>query len=387
MSSPSADSDTSIGGPSGGTPFASAVCIGDDWSAVVDRLATGLAGAEGGLGILYTAESFAPHLDEMAATLRERTGVPDWVSAAGYGVIASGEEHYGEPGAAALVVDVPRDGYRLFAGGSEAGATLASQEADWIAEATMPLALAHVDPRHPEAMGAVEGLAAGTGSFLVGGLTAAAGDAPHRAGDATGCLSGVALSPVAVEIATALSQGCSPLGPPRTVTRGQQNILVELDGRPALDAFVEDIGEELASDLRRVGGLVFAALPVTGSDTADYTVRNLVGIDPSSKVIAIAEEVPEGGQVLFCRRDRDSAVEDMHRMTADLKRRVGNRPIRGGLYVSCAARGPNQFAAPQSETAIIRDALGDFPMVGFFANGELNRDRIYAYTGVLTLFL
>ena len=251
----------------------------------------------------------------------------------------------------------------------------------------MPLALAHVDPRHPEAMEAVEGLAAGTGSFLVGGLTAAAGDAPHRAGDATGCLSGVALSPAAVEVATALSQGCSPLGPPRTVTRGKRNILIELDGRPALDAFVEDIGEDLASDLRRVGGLVFAAIPVVGSDTADYTVRNLVGIDPTSKVIAIAEAVPEDGKVLFCRRDRESAVEDMRRMTANLKRRIGNRPIRGGLYVSCAARGPNQFAAPESETTIIRDALGDFPMAGFFANGELNRDRIYAYTGVLTLFL
>ena len=74
-------------------------------------------------------------------------------------------------------------------------------------------------------------------------------------------------------------------------------------------------------------------------------------------------------------------------MTANLKRRVDNRPIRGGLYVSCAARGPNQFAAPESETAIIRDALGDFPMVGFFANGAPNRDRIYACTGVLTLFL
>lgn len=387
MNSPPADPEAGFGATPRGTPFASAICLGSDWPAVASRLGTALAGAEGRLGILYTAESFAPHLDEMTAALRERTGVSDWVAAAGYGVIASGAEHYGEPGAAALVVDVPRDGYRLFAGGREAGATLASQEADWVAEAGMPLALAHVDPRDPEAMEAVEGLAAGTGAFLVGGLTAAAGDAPHRAGDATGCLSGVALSPAAVEVATALSQGCSPLGPPRTVTRGKRNILIELDGRPALDAFVEDIGEDLASDLRRVGGLVFAAIPVVGSDTADYTVRNLVGIDPASKVIAIAEAVHEGGKVLFCRRDRESAVEDMRRMTANLKRRVGNRPIRGGLYVSCAARGPNQFASPESETAIIRDALGDFPMVGFFANGELNRDRIYAYTGVLTLFL
>ena len=367
--------------------FASAIALGGDWRAVVDELGARLSGAAGRLGILYTSESFIPHLEEMSSVLSSRTAAPDWVSAAGYGVIAPGEEHYGEPGAAALVMDLPRDGYRLFAGGAEAGPGLAARDAEWIEAAAMPLALAHVNPRDPEAAEAVEALATGTGGFVVGGLTAAALDAPHRAGGATGCLSGVALSPAAVEIATALSQGCTPLGRARTVTRAQENILIELDGRPALDAFVEDIGEELASDLRRVGGLIFAALPVEGSDTADYTVRNLVAIDPENRVIAIAEVVPEGGKVLFCRRDRESAVRDMRRMTEDLKRRVGVRTIRGGLYVSCAARGPNQFAAPERETEIIRDTLGEFPMAGFFANGELNRDRIYAYTGVLTLFL
>ena len=387
MSREYANSAADSGASPPGRPFASAVCLGDDWCAVADTLGDRLEGAEGRLGILYTAESFAPHLDAIAASLRERTGVADWVSAAGYGVIAAGEEHYGESGAAALVVDLPPDGYRLFWGGVDAGPDLASRESEWLEQAVMPLVLAHVDPRHPEAMGAVDSLAAGTGAFLVGGLTAAAGEAPHRSGGATGCLSGVALSPAAVEIATALSQGCTPLGPVRTVTRGKGNVLIELDRRPALDALMDDIGEELASDLRRLGGLVFAAIPVEGSDTADYTVRNLVGIDPTSKVIAIAEAVPEGGKVLFCRRDRESAVEDMRRMTADLKRRVGNRPIRGGLYVSCAARGPNQFEEPERETELIRAALGEFPMVGFFANGELNRDRIYAYTGVLTLFL
>ena len=368
-------------------PFATALCLGDDWRGVADALGGRLAGAAGRLGILYTAEPFAPHLDEMLAALRRHTGVRDWVSAAGYGVISAGEEHYGESGAAALLLDLPADGYRLFAGGSEAGADLAAKDPDWLASAQMPLALTHVDPRDPAAVGAVERLAASTGSFLVGGLTAAAGSAPHQAGGATGCLSGVALSPAAVEIATALSQGCTPLGRTHMVTRGKDNILIELDGRRALDVFMEDIGEELASDLRQVGGLIFAALPVTGSDTADYTVRNLVGIDPASGVIAIGEAVPEGDKVLFCRRDRESAVGDMQRMAQDLKRRVGERVIRGGVYVSCAARGPNQFAPPQSETEIIRDTLGTFPMVGFFANGELNRDRIYAYTGVLTLFL
>ena len=361
--------------------------MGDDPSTVANALGGQLSGSEGRLGVFYATESFAPHLEEIVETLRRHTGVTDWVSAAGYGVIAAGAEHYGEPGAAALLLDLPAEGYRLFAGGREAGAELAARDADWLSAATMPLALTHVDPRHPEAMEAVDRLATDTGSFLVGGLTAAAGDSPHRAGAASGCLSGVALSPAAIEIATGLSQGCTPLGQPHTVSAAKGNVLLELDGRPALDVFTEDIGEELASDLHQVGGLIFAALPVTGSDTADYTVRNLVAIDPSSKAIAIAATVPEGDRVLFCRRDRESAIEDMRRMTADLKRRIGNRTPRGGIYISCAARGPNQFAAPESETEIIKDTLGDFPMIGFFANGELNRDRIYSYTGVLALFL
>jgi len=371
--------------------FASASSCDENWRDNVDALADGIHGCAGTLGVLYTAESFAPHLGPMLSVLRERTGVVDWVSAAGYGVISAGEEHFGEPGATAMILDLPADGYRLFSGGADAGAKLAANHADWIAEATMPLAITHADPRHQDAMTAISTMAEATGGFLIGGLTAASGDAPHQAGGAASaggeCLSGVALSPMAVEVATALSQGCTPLGEAHIVTRAQDNILIELDGRPALDVMVEEIGPELASDLQRIGGIIFAALPVAGSDTADYTVRNLVGLDPEHKAVAIAEVVSEGDPILFCRRDRDSAVEDMRRMTEDLKRRVGEKPIRGGLYISCAARGPNQFAAPDRETDIIRETLGDFPMAGFFANGEISRDRIYAYTGVLTLFL
>ena len=36
---------------------------------------------------------------------------------------------------------------------------------------------------------------------------------------------------------------------------------------------------------------------------------------------------------------------------------------------------------------IIRHALGDVPMVGFFAGGEIARHHVYGYTGVLTVFV
>ncbi len=72
------------------------------------------------------------------------------------------------------------------------------------------------------------------------------------------------------------------------------------------------------------------------------------------------------------------AVESMVRFV--------EKPPRAGIYFSCVGRGPNLFGPHSEELSIIREVLGDFPLVGFFGNGEISHDRLYGYTGVLTLF-
>ena len=62
------------------------------------------------------------------------------------------------------------------------------------------------------------------------------------------------------------------------------------------------------------------------------------------------------------------------------------RYIAGAIYVSCAGRGGPHFGAPSAELQIVRRALGDVPLVGFFASGEIARNHLYGYTGVLTVF-
>jgi small ligand-binding sensory domain FIST len=62
-------------------------------------------------------------------------------------------------------------------------------------------------------------------------------------------------------------------------------------------------------------------------------------------------------------------------------------PARGALYYSCIARGASLFGPTSEELKTIRAALGDVPLVGFFCNGEISHNRLYGYTGVLTLFL
>ena len=73
-------------------------------------------------------------------------------------------------------------------------------------------------------------------------------------------------------------------------------------------------------------------------------------------------------------------------MLAELERAVA-APPRGGVYYTCLARGPNLFGANSEELKHISASLGDFPLVGFFGNGEISHNRLYGYTGVLTLFV
>jgi small ligand-binding sensory domain FIST len=248
-------------------------------------------------------------------------------------------------------------------------------------------ALIHADPHASNVAELVTKLADKVESgFLVGGLTSSRQQNLQIADRVMeGGLSGVAFAD-SVTIATRLSQGCSPIGPKHVVTQAQRNILVTLDGRPALEVFLEDIGETLAEEIERIGGLVFAGLPIKGSDTGDYLVRNLVGIDPSNKLVAIGEILPPSASVMFCRRDADTAQEDMTRMLESIRQGLYSPP-RGAVYYSCLGRGPSLFGPQSEELKMIRSALGDVPLVGFFCNGEISHNRLYGYTGVLTLFL
>ena len=69
-----------------------------------------------------------------------------------------------------------------------------------------------------------------------------------------------------------------------------------------------------------------------------------------------------------------------------MRKRAGGI-IQGGVYFTCLGRGRYQFGEHSEDLQMIRDELGEFPLTGFYANGEISHNRLYGYTGVLTLFL
>jgi small ligand-binding sensory domain FIST len=331
------------------------------------------------LGFLYVSDAFAGELDAILAFFKSATGVPHWTGSTGVGVCASGVEYLEEPAMAVMLGEfVPSDFSML---------PLLSQPDDIDAlPSDAYFAVVHGDPENHRIQELIEGLSAHVSSgFIVGGLSSSRGvNAQICDGVVSGGLSGVLFSE-RVKLATKLTQGISPLGPRHQITTANKNIIGSLDHRPALEVMKEEIGEVLARDLRRAAGHIFVGLPIRGSDTGDYLVRNILGVDPQNHLVAIGEHVEPGDELLFCRRDQQSAEDDLKRMLTAIGTQF-NAPIRGGVYYSCLGRGQNMFGAPNRELGLIRETLGDFPLVGFFANGEISHNRLYGYTGVLTLF-
>lgn len=374
--------------------FRSAHARHDNWRQATESCLAELGDTlgEANLGFLYVTDRLAEHLEKILDLLRGRTGIAQWVGTAGIGIAAIGREsgcaeYFDQPAIAVMLATLPTDSFRVFEPVHGGLGPFRTQYGGWLAQAHPLFGLIHGDPRNPLTPSIIAAMASELGLFFVGGLTSSRENAPQIAeriveGGVSGVLFGSGVS-----VAAGLTQGCSPIGPVRRITAADDNIIKTIDDRPALDVFKEDIGELLARDLRRAAGHIHAALPVAGSDTGDYLVRNLVGIDPSLGWIAIGALVNAGDPILFTRRDRQGAEQDLRRMLDDLARRTKGTAIKGGVYCTCVARGPNLFGNDSEELKMIRDSLGDFPLVGFFANGEICNNRLYGYTGVLALFL
>ena len=330
------------------------------------------------LGFLYVTDFYAGDLARIQRELKAHTGVPHWVGTVGHAICCTGKEYFEEPAMVIMLADFPEDSFKLFTSPDDLPA---------VKQAGLQFGIVHGDPRNGQLAEAIENITDKLGdAYLVGGLTSSSSYYYQLADEiCEGQFSGVILSD-SIPVVSGLTQGCSPIGPTHTLTECEGNYAVSIDHRPALDILKEDIGEILARDLNRIGGYIFAGFPVSGSDTGDYMVRNLMGVDPDHGVLAIGEYLQTGSSLMFCRRDGRTAVDDLQRMLTHVKQRLTGKP-RGGLYFSCMGRGQHMFGEVSKEMQLIQEQLGDVPLAGFYANGEIAGQHLYGYTGVLTLFL
>lgn len=372
----------------GDNRFSFACAEGDSAEAIGAQLVAALGDvtATANLGFLYATDASAPMLADILAGLKTATGITHWTGSVGLGLAIMGREFYDRPAVAVMLGSFAPEDFRMIEPQAIDVSGFVETHAKSLDHNDHYFGIVHADPSNGRTPGLIAALAeAVPNAFFVGGMTSS-NTQPLQICDSTlsGAVSG-ALFSSSVAVVTSHTQGCSPIADSHVVTRCQDNILIELDGRPALDVLREDVGEVIARDLQRMAGYIFAALPIAGSDTGDYLVRNIIGVDEEQKIVGIGDRLEAGSEFMFCRRDGTSAIQDLERMLDDVVNRVGGR-ARGALYYSCLARGRHQFGDDSEELKMVQAALGDMPLVGFFANGEIFHNRLYAYTGVLSVF-
>jgi small ligand-binding sensory domain FIST len=191
-------------------------------------------------------------------------------------------------------------------------------------------------------------------------------------------------------IRTIVSQGCRPIGPPLVVTKAERNLILGLGGKPAFAQFRQIYDELPAHEQSLVRhGLHVGVVINEYQDEftrGDFLVRNVVGADPESGVIAIGDYVRVGQTVRFHLRDAKSADEDLREMLAAAK----IAEPAGALLFTCNGRGTRMFEAPDHDANCIRDAFGELPVAGFFAQGEIGpigrRNFLHGFTASIAVF-
>ncbi|MDC1288004.1 FIST C-terminal domain-containing protein [Gammaproteobacteria bacterium] len=342
---------------------------------------------EANFGFLYLSDQLADAAEPLLDRLKQTTGITAWIGTVGIGIIGGATEYYDQPAMAIMLGGFNEADFQLLPNLRANNTALSADLAGWCNSNDFNVGLLHADPTTADLQALLGQLGEDIPeAFLVGGISSSRGRNVQFAEQVLqGGISGVLFSQ-AVPIMTNLTQGCSPIGHRHVVSQCERNILHSLDDRPALDVLTEDVGEVIAQDWQQAAGYIFAGIVNKNSDLDDYSIRQLVGIDPDSKIVAIGDQLQHNDEIIFCKRDGSSALEDMERMLLELKKRCGTS-IKGGVYVSCLGRGREQFGDHSEEVRFIHSVLGDFPLVGFFANGEIHKSALYGFTGVLTLFV
>jgi small ligand-binding sensory domain FIST len=368
------------------TWFRCAHACADDWRTALHEVVQQLGEVPlaATLGFVYFSDKHAAHAAELLAALSEATGLDNWIGSVGIGVLANEREYFDEPAVAVMLGEFEPGEFAVFSG--KARPPDLQMRTPSGAQAAH-FAVVHGDPETADMPELIEDMAGKLASgFLVGGISSSREQALQIAnGVLQGGLSGAVFSS-RLAVLTRHTQGARPLGTNHHLTAADRNIIFTLDDRPALDVLKEDLGPRLALGLRDALHNIHVGLPIQASDTGDYLVRNLVGIDPDNGLLAVAAPVTVGMPLMFCERDAESARVDLLQML-DRIAAESKVPPRGGLYFSCLGRGQQLFGRRSAELELIRERLGNFPLVGFACNGEISHDRLYGYTGVLTLFL
>lgn len=372
-----------------------------DWAR---RLRSRLRASEVSLGLVFLSPAFFPHAQQVLEILRLHAQIPLLAGCSSSGLICNAEEIEAAGGLVLALYSLP--------GAKLKSVRLTQEQVDAATEKDFWLAESGVTPGNvngwltfiePFQMDAEAWLRSWQKDYpglpIFGGL--ATGIAPEPMAQVY--LDGEVFSDGGVAIAVGgdieltgvVCQGCTPIGEAWTLTRVNQNLIQHIANRPAYTVLSETVSQLPPAEQQQARGNLFIGLVVNeyleDFHRGDFLVRNLIGGDPNSGILAVSA-LPRAGQTIqFQRRDAAGATQEMNELLQRTKEQLVDREILGGCLFSCNGRGRNLFGRPNHDSALVDTHFDSPGVVGFFANGEIGpvagKNFLHSYTASVAFFV
>ena len=378
--------------------------LGNAIEECVSAVRRDMGGATPDFAAAFVSSHFADQYDDVPAMIKDSLGPGLLFGCSAGGVIGGGREVEHQAGLSLTVARLPDVELVPFHLDGEAlpdmdAAPNAWEEAVKVPAEKEPRFLLLVDPFNFPAQNFIMGLDyAYSRSVKIGGMASGGqrpgdnalflGDNVHRGGAV-----GIAMhGNVAVD--TVVAQGCRPIGQLMSITKSQQNILLELDERPPLEVLRELFTSASERDRELMQHSLFLAIAMDDLNDqprqGDFLIRNIVGLDGRTGTMAIGEMLREGQRVQFHLRDALTSSEDLASLLASYAGDTEIDLCQGAMLFSCLGRGQYLYGRPDHDTDLFRDKVGAIPLGGFFCNGEIGQvggtTFLHGYTSSFGIF-
>ena len=165
--------------------------------------------------------------------------------------------------------------------------------------------------------------------------------------------------------------GWDPFGLERVITKSKDNVLYELDNKPALTLYKEYLGEQ-AAGLPSTGLLFPLRLRITNNGKEVEVVRTILNVNEADQSMTFAGDMPEGTPAMLMKANFDRLIDGAAGAGNMSLESLGSGRAQLAILISCIGRKLVLKERVEEEVEAVRSAIGNEAVIaGFYSYGEL----------------
>ncbi len=165
--------------------------------------------------------------------------------------------------------------------------------------------------------------------------------------------------------------GWDSFGIERLVSKSTNNVLFELDGKPALELYKSFLGEEYAKDLPASGLLFPLNLRIKQEDIP--VVRTILAVNEADQSLTFAGDIPEGAYVRLMKANFDRLIDGAVGAANNTLLNTNSSNPELAILISCVGRKLVLKQLVEEEVEGVNEVLGkNTTLCGFYSYGEIS---------------